>query len=190
MVLFLRLKDIGLKDNNINLLIQSNAFRRYGNMETVENTFNLISESFKAIMDIQDPEDKENEIKRFEYADFLQYKKPQNITYEASKEEQYLGSIYNAFLTVPYEKEEFKLIDLFRYKEGKFVVEIVEYKKLPNRDLYIIKYRDSSYIGTSFLTTSETKKYLPLKVGNLVKLNLYCVNDTFRIKDIEGVINA
>lgn len=190
MVLFLRLKDIGLKDNNINLLIQSNAFRRYGNMETVENTFNLISESFKAIMDIQDPEDKENEIKRFEYADFLQYKKPQNITYEASKEQQYLGSIYNAFLTVPYEKEEFKLIDLFHYKEGKFVVEIVEYKKLPNRDLYIIKYRDSSYIGTSFLTTSETKKYLPLKVGNLVKLNLYCVNDTFRIKDIEGVINA
>ncbi|WP_406615884.1 DNA polymerase III subunit alpha [Mycoplasmopsis hyopharyngis] len=183
-LLFLELKEKGLKDNQIRSLIFSNTFRRFSNMKTVDETFkgvvNCINYSIKEKEDIQ---------KSIKNIRIEQYVNSLDLEFESRNEEEYLGAIYNAFKTIPYESDTLKLIDLQRVKSGKFVVEILENKKIQKRDLHIIKFRDSSLSLFSFITKEEYQKFSTLVPNKIVKLELSLLNQSCKILSFEEVIN-
>lgn len=141
-----RAKKVGINDSIIDILIESNALREFGNMNT------LIENKDKALnyaLAIQYRDNMTNEI-------MLDFSTPcpvmtihkQNLKIESQNEIKYLGMIYNAFITSKYESID-KLINLKTGIEYKIVLYINKKKEVIN------KFKKMSYILEISDSTSQ-----------------------------------
>ncbi|MBR3348325.1 MAG: DNA polymerase III subunit alpha [Mycoplasmataceae bacterium] len=143
-----RAKRAMINDSIIDILIESNTLREFGNMATLLNNKNKALTYASAIS----YEDKNtNEI----ILD-LDAKKPkleivdQDINFEAQNEIKYLGMIYNSFATSKYETND-KLINLKIGIEYKIVLLIKDKKEILDKNkktLYCVEVLDSSMLET------------------------------------------
>lgn len=177
---FAALKIAGLKDNNINLLIKSNVFRNYGNMLTIEKAFESANQYIKYMSYIS--EDQKNKEKNYlSVLNFQEFLTPIDIAYEASKEIELLGMIYNAFPTVMHEVPNHKLINLVKNLRDRIVVQIIEIKKISTKNIYLIRYCDSSLMVTSFVSISEMNKRPLIKKGDLIKAEISTWDNKYKL---------
>ncbi|WP_027332838.1 DNA polymerase III subunit alpha [Mycoplasmopsis gallinarum] len=169
----LRLRFAGLKDNAIEILIKSNVFRDYGNMNFIISCDNLT----KQIYGIFDKKTsyKEN-IKKFPIdtyetkLDELNSQSEIDYAFEIENETKYLGGTFNIFPTSKFEVignnlALFNKINTIQY----FPVEILDI----NFKYKMIKFRDSSKEVTSFINQEEIfNKFKHLTKGEIIKMGI------------------
>ena len=143
-----RAKKIGIGDSIIDILIESNALREFGNMNTLINN-KTKALSYASVACYEDKETKEIIIDN-------QTKKPkleiydQDLNQEAKNEIKYLGMIYNAFVTSNYESND-KLSNLKVGIEYKIVLSIDRKKEVMTKFKRMV-----NCVEVSDSSTSET----------------------------------
>lgn len=153
-----RAKKANIGDSIIDILIESNTLREFGNMCTLINN-KMKALSYASAISYKD--ENTNEI----ILD-LNAKKPkmeiveQNLELEAKNEIKYLGMIYNAFVTSKYETED-KLNNLKVGIEYKIVLSIINKKEVMTKFkkiAYCIEVADSSTNETIWF--NEKNKFI------------------------------
>ncbi len=162
-----RSKKINLGESIIDILIDSNALREFGNMNTLRNNknkaiayANAISYKNKETGEIVlDLEAKRPALETYE----------QDLNDEARNEVKYLGMIYNSFVTSKYETND-KLNNLKVGIEYKIVLSVNEkkevmtkYKKLA----YFIEASDSSSSETIWFTEKNKEIFDSIEKGSI-----------------------
>lgn len=189
-----RLKFYGIGESTINLLVKANAFRDFANMETC--LLSLPSLNRYASMVIV----KKDNLKVIDYSLVPKPElnlKSRNLVQEVKFEHEILGLQINAFLTLPYEKDQ-KLANLPFDKPTKLVVffeKSYSFKTKNGEIMGNIVCSDSSQISDvsvfpnlwkNFHKNMINKLYeievLKTKKDNLIQLNLVC-----KWKEVDGV---
>lgn len=162
-----RAKKMNLGDSIIDILIESNALREFGNMNTLENN-KVKALSYASAISYEDKDTNEIIID-------LNARKPkleiyeQDLKQESKNEVKYLGMIYNSFATSKYETED-KLNNLKVGIEYKIVVQIntkkevmTKYKKIA----CMCEISDSSTTETIWFNDKTKNIYDSLEINSI-----------------------
>ncbi len=140
-----RMKTININNSVIDILIESNTLREFGNMNTLINN-KIKALSYASIASFEDYNTNEivlnNNIKKPLIEIY-----PENLELESRNEIKYLGMVYNSFVTSKYETLD-KLINLKPGIEYKIAVLVSNKKEIMNTKFkkvsYFIEISDSS----------------------------------------------
>ncbi len=132
-----RMKTININNSIIDILIESNTLRDFGNMNTLINN-KTKALSYASIASFKDTNTNEivvdNKIKKPLLEIF-----PEDLELETKNEIKYLGMIFNAFITSKFETQD-KLINLKPGVEYNIVVQVLKKKEVINTKFKTISY--------------------------------------------------
>ncbi|MDK2820026.1 MAG: DNA polymerase III subunit alpha [Mycoplasmataceae bacterium] len=167
-----RAKKIRLGDAIIDILIYSNALRKFGNIATL--IFNLSKAKAYAECVIITQKDKiKIDFNLASEQDIIIVE--QDILQEINFEKKYLGAVYNAFPTINYETKNLikNLSHNVEYKIVLFVEEINEKKKDKNGNLFgIITVSDTSGREDIFVFYPNWEKFKEIKASSLIECRI------------------
>lgn len=132
-----RMKTININNSIIDILIESNSLRDFGNMSTLINN-KTKALSYASIASFKDTNTNEivvdNKIKKPLLEIF-----PEDLELETKNEIKYLGMIFNAFITSKFETQD-KLINLKPGVEYNIVVQVLKKKEVINTKFKTVSY--------------------------------------------------
>ncbi|KUH47369.1 DNA polymerase III subunit alpha [Mycoplasmopsis meleagridis] len=172
--IMLRLRYAGVKDNVFEILIKANCFRAFGPIKYVE----FCNKKIKEIYDLFNSYNTFNEAKEaINQAGYLNVifanpksKEFEDFEYEKRNEYEMLGSIYNVYSTLKYEKNYPNRLtnlipdDIARW----YVCEIVNLKLFKLKHFCILEVRDSTKTIAFTFSENYYERFANLKIGQVI----------------------
>ncbi|MGL4343140.1 MAG: DNA polymerase III subunit alpha [Metamycoplasmataceae bacterium] len=176
-----RAKKNNIGDANIKMLIESNALREFGNIETLKENLESAYKYYENINFIDKNTNeiildfnitKELELKNIDY----------NLKNEIELEKKMLGNIYSAFPSLKYENE-YKFINLkinVEYIVYAYINNVKEIKDKAGELMGVLDVFDSSKNEILYIFHRQWNDYKKLKEGQIIKINLIKKYNQFR----------
>ncbi|BAP00796.1 DNA polymerase III alpha subunit [Mycoplasmopsis californica HAZ160_1] len=183
----LQLKFAGLGDSALITLIKANVFRNFGHIKFIENAFKTLQDCYKLVSNL-DWQSARQKLNSMGYLTLQHDEVSRDINYEAQSEAQLLGSIYNAFLTSPYEQDYVYKLNNIPVGQTVYVpVQLGARKILRGKSYFVMELVDSSGQITVFPKDSEMDKYSPIRVGEVFEAALKRTQRSIKLVDYKFI---